>query len=105
MKWLVDQRFGFAHFDAEEIRAKHAEVGTVRFLSELYRLLLAHDEPNVCTLRYILYGFFIRCVVHQLEKVFLWFISAMRPSHVGVMLEICGDIVYCCEFDHSMHFG
>ena len=56
MKWLVDQRFGLAHFDAEEIRAKRAEIGTVRFLSELYRLLLAHDEPDVCTLRYILYG-------------------------------------------------
>ena len=72
MKWFVDQRFDLAHFNAEEIGAKHAEVDTVRFLSELYRLLLAHDEPDVCTLRYVLYSFSVRCVFHQLEKVFFF---------------------------------
>ena len=90
MKWFVDQRFGLAHFDAEEILIKPAEVDAVRFLSELHRLLLAHDETDVCTLRYILYGFSVRCVVYQLEKVFLCFIAAMRSSHVGIMLDISG---------------
>ena len=47
MKWFVDQRFCLAHFDAEEILAEHAEIDTVRFLSELDCLLITDDKPNV----------------------------------------------------------
>ena len=88
MKWLVDQRFCLAHFDAEEILIKHAELNTVRFLSELDCLLLTDDKPNVCTLRYIFNCFIVRCIVHQLEKVLFGFISAVRLLHFGVMLNV-----------------
>ena len=90
MKWFVDQRFGLAHFDAEEILIKTAEVNAVWFLSELDRFLLAHDKPDVCTLRHILNCFSVGCVVHQLEKVLLCFVSAIRLSHFGVMLDVGG---------------
>ena len=90
MKWLVDQRFGLAHFNAEEILIKPPEVYAVRIFSELDCLLLAHDKPDVCTLSYILNCFSVRCVVHQLEEVLFRFISAICLPHFGVMLDVDG---------------
>ena len=90
MKGFVDQRFGLAHFDSEEILIKPAEVDAVWFLSELDRLLFTHDKPDVCTLRHILNCFSVRCVVHQLEEVLFRFISAICLPHFGVMLDVDG---------------
>ena len=93
VKWFLDQRFSHAHFDSEQILGEYAEVDTVRLLGELDRLVFIDDQPNVGAFSYILNRFTIRRVVHQLVKVFLCFVSAIRLTHFSIVFDVAGYIV------------